>query len=44
MVVEVIATAITRKTVVDLSKQTSGTYIVVIESETVSQTFKIIKE
>jgi hypothetical protein len=35
---------ITRKTVVDLSKQTSGTYIVVIESETVSQTFKIIKE
>jgi hypothetical protein len=35
---------ITRKAVVDLSKQTSGTYIVVIESETVSQTFKIIKE
>ena len=35
---------ISRKTVVDLSKQTSGTYIVVIESENVSQTFKIIKE
>ena len=35
---------ISRKTVVDLSKQTSGTYIVVIESKNVSQTFKIIKE
>ena len=35
---------ISRKTVVDLSKYTSGTYIIVIESESISQTFKIIKE
>jgi hypothetical protein len=35
---------ISRKTIVDLSKYTSGTYIIVIESESISQTFKIIKE
>ena len=35
---------ISRKTAIDLSRQIQGTYIVVMESETVRQTFKIIRE
>lgn len=35
---------VTRKTEIDLSKQQTGTYVVVIESETVRKTFKIIRE
>ena len=34
----------TRKTQIDLSKQKTGTYVVVMESETVRKTFKIIRE
>merc|ERR1711991_1294446 len=33
-----------RKTQIDLSKQVTGTYIVVLDSETVRKTFKIIRE
>ena len=33
-----------RKTNVDLSNQITGTYIVVLESETVRKTFKVIRE
>ena len=35
---------VTRKTEIDLSKQKTGTYVVVMESETVRKTFKIIRE
>ena len=35
---------ITRKTQIDLSKQQTGTYVVVMESKTVRKTFKIIRE
>ena len=35
---------ITRKTEIDLSKQQTGTYVVVMESKTVRKTFKIIRE
>ena len=35
---------ITRKTQIDLSKQKTGTYVVVMESETVRKTFKIIRD
>ena len=35
---------ISRKTAIDLSRQIQGTYIVVMESKTVRQTFKIIRE
>ena len=35
---------ISRKTAIDLSRQIQGTYIVVMESETFRQTFKIIRE
>ena len=35
---------ISRKTAIDLSRQIQGTYIVVMESEPVRQTFKIIRE
>ena len=35
---------ITRKTAIDLSRQKQGTYIVVMESKTLRQTFKIIRE
>ncbi|MAW49556.1 MAG: hypothetical protein CMC41_00125, partial [Flavobacteriaceae bacterium] len=35
---------ISRKTNIDLSNQITGTYIVILESKTVRQTFKIIKE
>ena len=34
---------ISRKTAIDLSRKIQGTYIVVMESETVRQTFKIIR-
>ena len=33
-----------RKTAIDLSKQVTGTYIVVLDSKTVRKTFKIIRE
>ena len=35
---------ISRKTNIDLSNQITGTYIVILESKTVRQTFKIIRE
>jgi hypothetical protein len=35
---------VTRKTEIDLSKQQTGTYVIVMESETVRKTFKIIRE
>ena len=33
-----------RKTNIDLSNQTTGTYIVILESKTVRKTFKVIRE
>jgi len=35
---------VSRKTAIDLSRQIQGTYIIIMESETVRQTFKIIRE
>ena len=37
-------TDMSRKTNIDLSNQTTGTYIVILESKTVRKTFKVIRE